>query len=516
MDEMKQESATAIDIPPELVAMRKKSAKRKWLGIALAVLLIVLTAVAVWNCNVFTLKVSLQGSDALTVEYGDAYLEPGAQAVFRGSLLCTGGKALEVQIQGEVDENTLGTYELTYTATKTVDYLFGKLEFSDTAVRTVTVADTKAPALVLLKDPDYFTLPGHEYEEEGYAASDNHDGGLTDQVKRWQDGDWVFYQVTDASGNMTMEKRQIIYSDPIAPELILEGKEDYIVVVGNKYKEPGFAAIDNFDGDITEKVTVTGTVDHKTLGTYPLEYTVTDSFGNETKVTRNVTVREYPELPTDLFPGQAQEPVKPEGKVIYLTFDDGPCTFTPYLLNVLKKYDVKATFFVVNRGNHEVLKRIAEEGHTLAMHCGTHTYRKIYASEEAYFKDLKEIQDVIYEVTGQKSTIVRFPGGTGNTVSSFNPGIMTRLTKMLDAMGYRVFDWNVSSSDSSTSKTKEDVYNKVIERISGRKISVVLQHDIKFWSVDAVEDIIKWGLKNGYTFLPLSNDSPKCQAKPRN
>ena len=151
------------------------------------------------------------------------------------------------------------------------------------------------------------------------------------------------------------------------------------------------------------------------------------------------------------------------------------------------------------------------------MHCGTHTYRKIYVSEEAYFNDLKRIQDVILEETGQLATIVRFPGGTGNTVScGINPGIMTRLSKMLHAMNYRYFDWNVSSGDAGETNDPTEIYHNVIGGIYGKQVAIVLQHDINPNSVRAVEDILKWGIKNGYTFLGLDTSSPACEVKPRN
>jgi peptidoglycan/xylan/chitin deacetylase (PgdA/CDA1 family) len=220
-----------------------------------------------------------------------------------------------------------------------------------------------------------------------------------------------------------------------------------------------------------------------------------------------------------MFPGQAKEPVMPEGKVIYLTFDDGPCAYTNQLLDILKKYKVKATFFVIrpkSSKNITILKRIAEEGHTIGMHCSEHTYKEIYASEEAYFEDLKLVQDAIYEHTGVISTIVRFPGGSSNTVSKFNPGIMTRLTKMLDAMGYRYFDWSVGSSDAGGVFTQEAVFQNVIGGVQTVEVPVVLQHDIKLFSVKAVEDIIKWGKKMGYTFLPLADDSPEVEFRVKN
>jgi peptidoglycan/xylan/chitin deacetylase (PgdA/CDA1 family) len=331
------------------------------------------------------------------------------------------------------------------------------------------------------------------------------------------EADGVHYKVSDFSNNTTEVVRPIVYSDPVAPEVTLLGKETTIVVQGNQYEEPGYTAVDNFDGDLTTQVTVSGQVDHRTLGEYSLTYTVTDSFGNTASAVRTVVVREYPELPDFMPLADPYTIEQPAGKVVYLTFDDGPSAYTEELLDVLAKYDVKATFFVVDRGQPETLRRIVADGHTLAMHAGSHNYYKIYSSEEAYFKDLKQIQDVILKETGQLSTIVRFPGGTGNTVSrGVNTGIMTRLSKMLHAMNYRYFDWNVNSGDAEGIYDSEVIYNNVIGGIMGHDVSIVLQHDINYSSVLAVEDIIKWGLKNGYTFQSLDSGSPACEVKPRN
>lgn len=494
-------------------AGRKKTG---WLILAICVALLLAVAVGIVLLNRFTLELTLSGKSEVTLEWGTEYDEPGAQASFYGSLLLTKPESIAVNVHGSVDPTTLGVYELEYVAEKQLDLLFTTREFRQIAKRTVRVVDTVAPEIQLLIDPDYFTLPGAEYMEEGYIASDNHDGDLTASVQIQLHDDKIVYRVADMSGNAAEAVRQIVYSDPIAPQVLLEGKTEVIVLVGSAYEEPGYFAVDNLDGDITDRVVIQGTVDPQTMGTYHLQYTVTDSFGNAGTATRTVIVRDYPELPDNLFPGQAEEPVIPEGRVIYLTFDDGPCAYTNILLDILKKHNVKATFFVINRGYHDILRRIVAEGHTLGMHCGEHTYRKIYASEEAYFADLKEIQDTIYEQTGVISTIVRFPGGSSNAISKFNPGIMTRLTKMLKDMGYRYFDWNVGSGDAGGVFTKEDVFRNVVNGIGIHDISVVLQHDIKYFSIEAVEDIIKWGKRNGYTFLPLTNDSPVMESRVKN
>jgi hypothetical protein len=75
-------------------------------------------------------------------------------------------------------------------------------------------------------------------------------------------------------------------------------------------------------------------------------------------------------------------------------------------------------------------------------------------------------------------------------------------------MGYQYYDWNVNSYDTDKNKTANAVYNSVIAGIQKNGVACVLLHDIRSYSVDAVERIICWGIENGYTFLPLSPSSP--------
>ena len=202
---------------------------------------------------------------------------------------------------------------------------------------------------------------------------------------------------------------------------------------------------------------------------------------------------------------------EPVGGVIYLTFDDGPGPETPRLLEILDKYDAKATFFVVNTGFASTISQIADHGHALAMHTATHDFAKVYASEEAYFDDLHTIEAVIEKYAGQKSTLLRFPGGSSNTVSrTYTKGIMTRLTQMVEEQGYTYFDWNVDSDDAGSARTPEEVYFNVIRGCAKRESSVVLMHDIHSYTIDAVEGILIWGTNHGYTFEALTPDSPTC------
>ena len=206
-----------------------------------------------------------------------------------------------------------------------------------------------------------------------------------------------------------------------------------------------------------------------------------------------------------------EQMANPPGKVVYLTFDDGPCKYTQQLLDILDKYNAKVTFFVTNQASpyKDKIGEAYRRGHTIAMHTYSHRFQDIYASESAYYEDLNKIQAICEAQTGVKPTIIRFPGGSSNSVSrKYCPGIMTALSKSLKAKGYFYADWNVDSGDALSGATKESVAARVIADIQNVKNPVVLQHDTYLYSVEAVEEIIIWGLSNGYTFLPLTEDSP--------
>ena len=118
------------------------------------------------------------------------------------------------------------------------------------------------------------------------------------------------------------------------------------------------------------------------------------------------------------------------------------------------------------------------------------------------------MQDIIYRNTGVKTTLMRFPGGGSNLVSSFNEGIMTTLTQAVQDAGFQYFDWNVDSNDAGGALRAVTVANNVTYNVQNQRISIVLQHDIHDFSVEAVADIIIWGKNHGYKFLPLTPDSP--------
>ena len=198
-------------------------------------------------------------------------------------------------------------------------------------------------------------------------------------------------------------------------------------------------------------------------------------------------------------------------KVCYLTFDDGPSDNTLKILDILKKANAKASFFVIGTSKLDYIKRAHAEGHTIALHAKNHEYSKIYKSETNYFNDLNAISNKVKNLIGIEPKIIRFPGGSSNAVSKkYNKGIMTRLTKQVQQKGYVYVDWNVDSTDASgnnVSKTK--ILNSVKSASKGRGDICVLMHDTgaKKTTVEALPEMISYLRAQGYQFEALTTES---------
>ena len=211
-----------------------------------------------------------------------------------------------------------------------------------------------------------------------------------------------------------------------------------------------------------------------------------------------------------------------DDKVIYLTFDDGPTDNTRNLLDILDRYGVKATFFVIHTydGCEVQIKEIYDRGQQIALHSYTHNYN-IYRSVDTYFEDLQQISDLVYNATGgYRSTLVRFPGGTSNTVSrKYCSGIMTTLSQELPARGYRYFDWDWDSTDAEANRQDTSVIvRKVTAAIGNDNHVILLMHDAaaKTTTVEALPQIIEAYRNAGYRFDVLSMTSYTYQHKPNN
>lgn len=183
-----------------------------------------------------------------------------------------------------------------------------------------------------------------------------------------------------------------------------------------------------------------------------------------------------------------------DGRKIYLTFDDGPSKYTNDILDILKQYEVKATFFVTGKTDEtsqEAYARIVEEGHTLGMHSYSHRYEEIYQSVNAYAEDLGKLQEFLYETTGVWSRYVRFPGGSSNQVSQVD---MQELIRYLEEQGIQYFDWNVSSQDAAKGYVSaESIVENVMKDAERYDTTIVLMHDAadKATTVEALPILIE-------------------------
>lgn len=201
-----------------------------------------------------------------------------------------------------------------------------------------------------------------------------------------------------------------------------------------------------------------------------------------------------------------------EENTVYLTFDDGPSENTYSVLYYLDKYDVKATFFVVPRRTEEcysLMKQIVDKGHAIGVHSASHEYNEIYSSVEAYLEDFYEAWSMIYEATGVKTEIFRFPGGSKN---DFNGETRDAIIEEMTRRGFRYYDWNVDSNDVGEA-TWTEMYTSIPADIAENYRSIVLMHDSspRINTVYVLEDILKVLLNKGYKLDRINNDTQPIQ-----
>ena len=216
-------------------------------------------------------------------------------------------------------------------------------------------------------------------------------------------------------------------------------------------------------------------------------------------------------------------------KKVYLTFDDGPNShYTGLILDILNKYDVKATFVVVGSNierNPDVFNRILAEGHGVVNHTYSHDYKKIYETPQAFLADLERCDQAIAPVAGSGTNIFRAPGGPSALKKSF--------FELLNKHGYKSLGWNVSSADTdpkgiSPEQITENVKSGVIRVENIKRAPIILMHDgteinlsVKNPStavqnyirnresdVAALPDIIEFLLARGYTFALVDENTP--------
>ena len=195
-----------------------------------------------------------------------------------------------------------------------------------------------------------------------------------------------------------------------------------------------------------------------------------------------------------------------EGKRVFLTFDDGPSdTVTPHILDILKKYNIKATFFVLgNRvSNHkELIQREYNEGHYIANHGYSHRYDKIYSSSSKVLEEYNKTEAAIKKALGNKeyeSNLFRFPGGS---VGGSYDKVKKQAKKQLKKEGIAYLDWNALTNDANGAKSKKEIIKNLKTTIQNKDNVVVLMHDAadKKLTYQSLEEVIKYLKKQGYNF----------------
>ncbi len=216
--------------------------------------------------------VTLIGSENVTIEVGSTYEEQGA--------LITDDvdQDLTATISGSVENVVVGTYSVTYIAQDSSG------NQSDTITRTVNVVDTTAPVITLIGEPILNVQFGEEYTEQGVNINDNVETELTALITGSVDtsklGIYILeYNFSDASGNIAESvSRTVNVIDTVAPTMTLNGEDVVDIFYGSAYVDEGVTVIDNVDEDLT--ASINGTVDTSQLGTYVLQYYVSDKSGN--------------------------------------------------------------------------------------------------------------------------------------------------------------------------------------------------------------------------------------------
>ena len=176
-------------------------------------------------------------------------------------------------------------------------------------------------------------------------------------------------------------------------------------------------------------------------------------------------------------------------KMISLTFDDGPNYNTSKIIDVLNKYDIKATFFVLGSraiNNKDILKKMADSG----MEIGNHTYNHLLLTKYDENKIRSEIEDtseVIYSATKKKPKLLRPSYGSVNN-------------KIKKVANMPIIIWDIDTLDWKYHNSKR-ITSRVVNKV--RDGDIILMHDIYSASLNALSNIIPILQDNGYEFVTI-------------
>ncbi|MEG1475228.1 MAG: polysaccharide deacetylase family protein [Longicatena sp.] len=393
----------------------------------------------------------------------------------------------DIHIKDSINTEKLGTYELIYEAKNhkfKLSYIVVDKKKPIVEVQTQNVSIHEKPdASIFIKSIKDDTKTSVAFKE---AYEFNTLGDKT-----------ITLVVTDEAKNTTEIQVlvHVLTKDEVPP--VIENVHDFTIKQGEDVDLiKDVKAIDERDGNVKVNVDK-GSFDNQKPGTYKITYSAIDRAGNIAKKDATISVNDVNET---------------SNKIIYLTIDDGPSANTPKILDILDRYQVKATFFVSAQCPDYLsyIKLAHSKGHAIGLHTYSHNYAQLYANDAAYFADLANIAAVVKEQTGSDSHIIRFPGGGSNTISAnYSAGIMTRLAQAVSQKGYHYYDWNSSSGDGNSAVNSATLVANA-KSYGGGSPLMMLTHDHSgsSSSVDALPSIIEYYKGLGYTFKVVDTSVP--------
>lgn len=182
--------------------------------------------------------------------------------------------------------------------------------------------------------------------------------------------------------------------------------------------------------------------------------------------------------------------VDTQEKKIALTFDDGPTEQTTMVLDILKQYNVKATFFLIGKRveqHPEVVHRLLQEGHEIANHTYNHSNATGFYSIKRLESEITRTTDLVKQLTGLKMNLYRPPFGVTTP----------RLAKVVSQLQLKVIGWSVRSFDT-TNQSVEAIIHRILGNV--KPGAVVLMHDDRVKCAAVLETIIPQLIKREFTF----------------
>ena len=400
----------------------------------------------------------------------------------------------ELKISHHVDNQHSGKYNIQY---QYKDYIF---------VLDVYIEDHSAPIVEVISKKILVDTTLHPMS---LIQSIQDDSMVNVRFKE----DYVFNEVKtyrveliieDSYKNITEKSTYVLVEEKDTDAPVVSKIDKLVILMDDEIDlKKGVIVEDEFDMYPSLIIDDSSLNIHK-IGEYHVDYHVEDQSGNQAVYTRFVEVlSRYDDRPSHS-----------DGvKTCYLTFDDGPSSNTPLILDILKSYGIKATFFVSGTSpqHFHYIREAHLDGHQIGLHCFNHDYEYVYKSLKNYIQDLNKIKEEVYKQIGIYPSIIRFPGGSSNKISkNYNKGIMSRLTKKVIDLGYQYYDWSCINGDGENIKTVKGLVKKAKEEAKDKEDIMFLMHDSgnSLNTVKSLPEILDYLIDEGYSFELIDELSP--------